>query len=72
MCLTITRPDLMLSVKFLSRLMSSPKRSHWEARKRVLRYVIGTIDHGIHYKKNIEVIGEEILMITKVYFWVCI
>ena len=51
MHLTATRPDLMISVSMLSRFMAAPKESHWEAGKRVLRYVRGTIDHGIHYKK---------------------
>jgi hypothetical protein len=51
MYLTATRPDLMFSVSMLSRFMAAPKESHWEAGKRVLRYVRGTIDHGIHYKK---------------------
>ena len=34
--------------------MASSKRSQWKAGKRVLRYVLGTIDHGIHYKKNMD------------------
>ncbi|KAK0587736.1 hypothetical protein LWI29_027914 [Acer saccharum] len=51
MYLTATRPDLMFSISMLSRFMTSPKKSHWEAGKRILRYVVGTIDHGIHYKK---------------------
>lgn len=51
MYLTETRPDLMFAASMLSRFMSSPKKSHWEAGKRILRYVVGTIDHGIHYKR---------------------
>ncbi|KAK0608154.1 hypothetical protein LWI29_026328 [Acer saccharum] len=46
MYLTATRPDLMFSVSMLSRFMTSPKKSHWEAGKRILRYVVGTINHG--------------------------
>lgn len=54
MYLTTTRPDIMFSVSLLSRFMTSPKRSHWEAGKRVLRYILGTVDHGIHYKRNVD------------------
>ena len=53
--LTITRPDLMFSVSLLSRFMAPLKRSHWKAEKKVLiRYIIGTVDHGIHSKKNVD------------------
>ena len=51
MYLTVTRPDLMFVVSMLSRLMKSPKKSHWEARKRVLKYLCETINEGIHYKR---------------------
>ncbi|XP_038876524.1 secreted RxLR effector protein 161-like [Benincasa hispida] len=54
MYLTTTRPDLMFSVSLLSRFMASPKRSHWEAGKRVFRYILGTVDHGIPYKRNMD------------------
>ncbi|KAH9328590.1 hypothetical protein KI387_000698, partial [Taxus chinensis] len=29
-----------------------PKKCHWTATKRVLRYVRGTTDYGLEYKKN--------------------
>lgn len=32
--------------------MASPKESHWEAGNRVLRYVKGTMDHDIYYKRT--------------------
>ena len=34
--------------------MVSPTRSHWKAGKRVLKYILGTVDHGTHYKKNVD------------------
>lgn len=51
MYLTATRPNIMFPVSMLSRFMESPKKNHWEAGKRILRYVCGTIDDGIHYRK---------------------
>ena len=51
MYLTATRTDLMFAVSMLSRFMKSPKKSHWEAGKSVLRYLCGIINKGIHYKR---------------------
>ena len=50
MYLTATRSNLMFAVSMLSRFMESPKKSHWEAGKSVLRYLCGNINKGIHYK----------------------
>lgn len=50
--LTSTRPDLMYIVSLISRYMSQPTELHFMAAKRVLRYVKGTIDYGILYKKK--------------------
>lgn len=55
--------------------MASSKRSQWKAGKRVLRYVLGTIEIMestirrtwiMFLLATVIVIGEEILMITKV------
>ena len=54
MYLTTTRHDLMFSISLFNRFMASPKRSHWKAGKRVLRYILGIVDHGIHYKRNVD------------------
>lgn len=50
--LTATRPDMVFAVSMISRFMESPKSSHWEAGKRILKYVKGTIDHGITYSRT--------------------
>lgn len=50
MYLTSTRPDIMFVVSILRRFMEKPYSNHWEAAKRILRYVKGTIDYGIFYK----------------------
>ena len=46
--LTFTWPDLSFSVHQLYQFMSDPTSTHLEAAKRVLRYVKGTLHHGIH------------------------
>ena len=56
--MTCTRPDLAQSVGALSRFVSDPRKEHWEAAVKVLRYVVGTLDLGLQYGgKTREVIG---------------
>ena len=45
-----TRPDLSFSTGFLSRFMEHPGPRHWEALKRVLRYLKYTRDMTLSYK----------------------
>ena len=45
--LTFTRPDLAFSVHQLCQFMSNPTSLHLEAAKRALRYLRGTLHHGI-------------------------
>ena len=52
MYLTATRPDLMFVVSIISRYMENPTKLHLQAAKRVLRYLRGTIDFGIFYRKG--------------------
>ena len=44
-----TRPDLSMAVSALSRYYQAPQPEHWEAAKRVLRYVKGTAREGLGY-----------------------
>ena len=37
--LTLTRPDIAFSVQTLSQFLQQPKKSHWEAALRVMKYV---------------------------------
>jgi hypothetical protein len=46
-----TRPDLAFAVGYLSRFMERPNMEHQQAVKRVLRYVAGTLDYGLHYRR---------------------
>ena len=50
--LTVTRPDISYAVHFVSRFMSAPCSSHYAAVLRILRYLKGTIYHGLHYSSN--------------------
>ncbi|XP_047149161.1 secreted RxLR effector protein 161-like [Vigna umbellata] len=52
MYLTATRPDLMYGVSLISRFMAQPTETHWSAIKRILRYLKGTTELGIFYKKE--------------------
>ncbi len=44
-----TRPDLAYAVSKLSQYSSNPKKVHWKAVKRVLRYVKGTLDYSLTF-----------------------
>ena len=52
MYLIATRPDIMYSVSLISRYMESPKEIHLLAAKRILRYLQGTVNYGLFYKKS--------------------
>lgn len=43
----ITRPDLTYAVNKVSQFMAAPLDSHWQAVKRILRYLVGTKDMGL-------------------------
>lgn len=52
MYLTATRPDIMYSVSLISRYMENSTQMHLLAAKRILRYLQGTRDFGLFYKKG--------------------
>ncbi|KAJ4714843.1 Retrovirus-related Pol polyprotein from transposon TNT 1-94 [Melia azedarach] len=45
-----TRPDLAQSVSVVSRFMGEPGKEHWQAVKRIFRYLKGTFDVGLIYR----------------------
>jgi hypothetical protein len=47
-----TRPDIAHAVAALCQFMSSPNDSHWQAAKRVFRYLQGTRHHQLVYSCN--------------------
>ena len=50
--LPASRPDIMFSVCMCARFQSNPKQSHLSAVKRIMRYLLGTINFGLWYPKN--------------------
>jgi hypothetical protein len=46
-----TRPNLTFSVGYVSRFMQRPMTEHQQAVKRIIRYVTGTLDHGLYYSR---------------------
>lgn len=52
MYLTATRPDIMYAVSLISRFMDCPREAHLQATKRIFRYLQGTIEYGLFYKKG--------------------
>ncbi|XP_050289682.1 secreted RxLR effector protein 161-like [Quercus robur] len=57
--LTASRPDIAFSVGVCSRFQSNPKVSRLNAVKRIIKYVSGTCDYGLFYRKesNLSLVG---------------
>lgn len=47
-----TRPDITYAVNFLSQFNNNRGKMHWNAVKRVLRYLSGTKNQGVTYKRT--------------------
>ena len=60
MYLSVTRPNIMFVVGLISRYMEKPTNLHMQAIKRILRYVRGSMNLGIYYKR--EAASDEKLM----------
>ena len=50
--LSFTRPDIAYAVNKLSQFMHFPTTDHWQAAKRVLRYLAGTSTYGLFYSNS--------------------
>ncbi|XP_042755647.1 secreted RxLR effector protein 161-like [Lactuca sativa] len=50
--LTHTRPDITFAVGVVSRFMEKPTEQHLQVVKSILRYVKGTLDHGLSYRRK--------------------
>jgi hypothetical protein len=49
---TNTRPDIAFATAWLGKFVEEPKEVHWQAVKRILRYLKGTSELGIRYKRG--------------------
>jgi len=47
-----TRPDIAFAVNLLARHSADPTHRHWTGAKCILRYLNGTKDLGLFFKKN--------------------
>ena len=56
---TCTRPDISFAVGMLGRYQSNPGIDHWKAAKKVMRYIQGTKDYMLTFRRSdqLEVIG---------------
>jgi hypothetical protein len=50
--LRATRPDIAFSVGYLSRFVNNPRKVHWTALMKILRYLKGTKSWGLRYTKS--------------------
>ncbi|GKV26673.1 hypothetical protein SLEP1_g35931 [Rubroshorea leprosula] len=50
--LTTTRPDIAYAVHLVSQFMAAPRFTHYAAVLRIIRYVKGTLFHGLHFSTN--------------------
>ncbi|GAU28846.1 hypothetical protein TSUD_21830 [Trifolium subterraneum] len=44
---TLTRPEISFAVNKVCQFLSNPLEDHWKAVKRILRYLSGTLHHGL-------------------------
>ncbi|KAJ9540774.1 hypothetical protein OSB04_027280 [Centaurea solstitialis] len=50
--LTVTRPDIAYAVHTVSQFMAAPCSDHYAAVLRILRYLKGTMFHGLHFSSK--------------------
>ncbi|KAM2881066.1 hypothetical protein COP2_014191 [Malus domestica] len=50
--LTVTRPNIVYPVRTLSQFMHEPRKPHWDAAMRILRYIKGTPGQGLLFPVN--------------------
>ena len=58
----LTRPDIVFAVNQCSRFLGNPGKKHWQGAKTILRYLKGTSEHGLMFKKMEEGTGEDAIL----------
>ncbi len=48
----LTRPDIAFAVIAASRYCHNPGQAHWNAAKRILAYLLGTLHYGLRFSNN--------------------
>ena len=58
-CTTITRPEITYNANKVCQFMQNPLEAHWKAVKCIMRYLVGTLDYGLHLRKsnNLNLVG---------------
>lgn len=57
----MTRPDLLQAVTQVAQYTSCLKKTHWQAIKRILRYICGTTHYGILFRREGAVSGSSLV-----------
>ena len=52
-----TRPDISYAVGVVAQFCGSPNQSHLTAAKRILRYLKGTAQYALSYRKDCDIVG---------------
>lgn len=49
---TLSRPDTAFAFNMVCQYMHAPTENHWSAIKRIVRYLHGTIKHGMLIRRS--------------------
>ena len=52
MYLVNTRLDMSFAINTFNQFMVEPRRVHWIAAKHILRYLAGTVDYSLDYRRS--------------------
>ncbi|XP_057452745.1 secreted RxLR effector protein 161-like [Lotus japonicus] len=55
------RPEISYGVGLISKFMENPQESHFVAAKRILRYLIGTLGHGVLFPNIRYIVRSEVV-----------
>jgi hypothetical protein len=50
--LTVTRPNISYAIHIVSQFMAAPRSLHYAVVLRILRYLKGTLFHGLHFSSQ--------------------